>query len=106
MLEHTYKHTYIHFYMYRIYIVICVPSLVEIAPGVPGLCWNIHIHKHTDIHLYIYIYIYIYSHDHKNVSMEEFSFCSIIRLDIIIYTYIIKAAALSEMTFDLLRFLS
>jgi hypothetical protein len=43
------------------YIVICVSSLVEIAPGVPELCWNIHTHKHTYIHLYIYIYI-IYNH--------------------------------------------
>jgi hypothetical protein len=32
-----------------IYIVICVPSLVEIAPGVPELSWNIHIY----IHFYI-----------------------------------------------------
>jgi hypothetical protein len=34
----------IHFYRYRLYI--CVPSLVEIAPGVPELCWNIHTHIH------------------------------------------------------------
>jgi hypothetical protein len=34
------------------YIVICVPSLVEIAPGVPELFQNIH----TYIHTYIFIY--------------------------------------------------
>jgi hypothetical protein len=34
-----------------IYIVICVRSLVEIAPGVPELCRNIH----TNIHFFIYI---------------------------------------------------
>jgi hypothetical protein len=33
-----------------IHTAICVPSLVEITPGVPELCWNIH----TYIHLYIY----------------------------------------------------
>jgi hypothetical protein len=28
--------------------------LVEIAPGVPELCWNIHTHKHTYILVYSY----------------------------------------------------
>jgi hypothetical protein len=56
-------HTFISIYIYiyiiflYIYIVIFVPSLVEIAPGVPELCWNIHTyartHTHT-IHFYIY----------------------------------------------------
>jgi hypothetical protein len=52
----TYTHTSIciRFYIYRLYIIyivfiyiaICVPSLVEIAPGFPELCWNIHTHMH------------------------------------------------------------
>jgi hypothetical protein len=49
------------------HIVICVPSLVEIAPGVPDLCWNIH----TYIHCYIYIYIYTYvCHREWNVDVN------------------------------------
>jgi hypothetical protein len=28
----------------HVHIAICVPSLVEIAPGVPELCSNIHTH--------------------------------------------------------------
>jgi hypothetical protein len=75
MLEHTYiqphiKNLYICRYniiVLYMYIVICVPSLVEITPGVPELCWNIHTHKHTYINshvLYIYIlyilYLFIY----------------------------------------------
>jgi hypothetical protein len=39
------------------YIVICVPSLVEITGGVPELCWNIHTHKHTYIHSFTHIHI-------------------------------------------------
>jgi hypothetical protein len=67
---HPFTYTYIIYIIYKIillymYIVICVPSLVEIAPGVPELCRNMHTHKHTYSH-YIYIYsicnIYIYSH--------------------------------------------
>jgi hypothetical protein len=50
---HLNTHQFLFIY---IYIAICVPSLIEIAPGVPELCSNIH----TYIHLYIYIYIYIY----------------------------------------------
>jgi hypothetical protein len=38
MLEHTHI-TYIRFL--HIHIAICVPSLVEIAPGVPELCPDI-----------------------------------------------------------------
>jgi hypothetical protein len=37
----------------HIYLAICVPSLVEIAPGVPELCSDIH----TYIHFYTYVYI-------------------------------------------------
>jgi hypothetical protein len=35
-------------YIYKVFIhvVTCVPSLVEIAPGVPELCWNVHTHMH------------------------------------------------------------
>jgi hypothetical protein len=45
------RQTHIHPFLYilyniYIYIVICVPSLVEIVPGFPELCWNIHTHKH------------------------------------------------------------
>jgi hypothetical protein len=47
--------TYI--YIMFIYIVIYVPSLVEIAPGVPELCWNIHTNIQTHIHTFLYIYI-------------------------------------------------
>jgi hypothetical protein len=36
-------------FIYPNLIVICVPSLVEIARGVPELCWNIHIHTHTSV---------------------------------------------------------
>jgi hypothetical protein len=43
----------IFLYMYE-YIFICVPSLVEIAPGVPDFCWNIHTYIH-----FCFIYIYI-----------------------------------------------
>jgi hypothetical protein len=40
---------------YKGYIVyICVPSLVEIAPGVPELCWNIHAHTHTHTYLFFF----------------------------------------------------
>jgi hypothetical protein len=51
----TYTHTHTHILPF-IYIVICVPSLVEIAPGVPELCWNIHtyedyFHKSTQIYI-------------------------------------------------------
>jgi hypothetical protein len=34
-------------FIYPNLIVICVPSLAEVARGVPELCWNIHIHTHT-----------------------------------------------------------
>jgi hypothetical protein len=64
------KHTHIHFVyiIYKVrflymYIVMCVPSLVEIAPGDPELCWNTHTHIHPFILVYkyiIYFYIYIY----------------------------------------------
>jgi hypothetical protein len=33
---------YIYIYIYIYITYICVPSLVEIAPGVPELCSNIH----------------------------------------------------------------
>jgi hypothetical protein len=42
-----------------IHIVICVPSLIEIAQSVPELCWNIYIYIY--IHFYLYIYIYRYN---------------------------------------------
>jgi hypothetical protein len=40
------------------HIAICVPSLVEVAPGVPELCSNIHTHTHTHTHTHIHPFIY------------------------------------------------
>jgi hypothetical protein len=47
--------TYTQTHINNIYIVIYVPSLVEIAPCVPELYWYIHTHIHPFL-LYIYIY--------------------------------------------------
>jgi hypothetical protein len=59
--------TYTSIFIYRLYIiykiiflymyvVIRVPSLVEIAPGVPELCWNIQTYIHTHTHPFIYFF--------------------------------------------------
>jgi hypothetical protein len=47
--------TYKIIFLYM-YLVICVPRLVEITPGVPELCWNIHTQIHPSLFC-IYIYI-------------------------------------------------
>jgi hypothetical protein len=41
----------------HIHRAIRVPSLVEIAPGVPELCPNTHTHTHTQTYIDFYIYI-------------------------------------------------
>jgi hypothetical protein len=54
----------------HIHIAICVPSLVEIAPGVPELCPDIH----TNIHFYRYrlltlLFSCVYSDQRPKYSM-------------------------------------
>jgi hypothetical protein len=79
----------------RIHIAICVPSLVEIAPGVPELCPDIHTHTHTQTHIHFYRYIYIdikrvnnsfhVSQDTHYVSVTEANRLTLLRVTVAVY---------------------
>jgi hypothetical protein len=82
MLKHKHTHTHTHthplLYIYRLayfpcivwvfiypnLIAMCVPSLVEIAAGVPELCPYINTHTHTHTHAR--------THTHTNIQTSIF----------------------------------